>query len=108
MRDLLRNGAFHLAFGWSMLVFAVVNLLVHVYKLNLFQNRYNSGHAIAHAGGFESGFPFTMYSFGFKSYLFDENWVWSGLFGNILVAAATSFVAGVTWVRLQIRKKRLQ
>lgn len=104
MRDLLRNSTFHLVFGWSMIAFLVINVLVHVFALHQFQNPPESEISIAHLGSFQSGFPFTMYVFGYKGYFFDERWVWLGLVGNFFVAIVVSFAVGLAWVRWQQKR----
>ena len=98
MRNLRRNSSFHLAFGWSMISFLITNLIIHVYAKYRFENPPSSEIRFSHLGGFESGFPFTMYVFGFRGYLFAENWIWSGLIGNFLVAIVASFAMGALWV----------
>ena len=88
MKNLIKHKVFIAAFLMAYFLFFVIT----IYVLNLKTGGIG-------AGSIDYGFPFIYYS----SNCYGGSYLWSGLIGNILVAAIISFVTGLVSTHFRIK-----
>src|SRR3712207_321621 len=108
MHKLISYAAFKIGFWSGIFLFVVLNLLSY----ELSRHKYDTlPIKFADAGGYEMGFPFTLYVWSF-GYPFNFYFVWSGLIADILIALVFSFVLGLifkfVWSKSASRRLNLK
>jgi hypothetical protein len=103
MKKLFQDNSFNTGFWSGLILFALFNFLSYISALHTYDTRPIK----ISGGGYEFGFPFTMYGIS-GGYPIVEAYSWSAITANILTTLVCSFVIGLVFKLIwsNVRKPR--